>query len=404
MSRLPIRVRLTAAFALAMLCVLAGAGLFVYLRLRSDLNDGVNATLRNRISAVERESSNATPRVRGINFEDRKESLVQVLTPDGRLLDVVGGARRAALSPAEASRAALRTVRLERSVPGIDGTDTHFARTTASTSGPVIVAAGQSLVDRDEALKGVVASFVVGGAIAILLASGIGYLLARAGLAPVEAMTRRAREVSLTRADERLPLPEAHDEVRRLGETLNEMLDRLRHSFERERRFVSDASHELRTPIAIVKTELEGALRTGDYGPPVHEALVAAIEGATASLNWPKTCSSSLARARRAAGPARVVGGPAPPGRNTRQVFGPCSPAGTQHSHRGGWRQTHECRSASNAPGAGKPGGQLASPRRGRDRPQLRRRIRTRGAGGFRRRPGVHAGDCHTCVRPLRPR
>ena len=61
--------------------------------------------------------------------------------------------------------------------------------------------------------------------------------------------------------------PRAHDEIRRLGETLNEMLDRLRRSFERERRFVADASHELRTPIAVVKTELEGALRTGDYDP-----------------------------------------------------------------------------------------------------------------------------------------
>jgi two-component system, OmpR family, sensor kinase len=279
MSRLPIRIRLTAAFALAMLLVLAGAGLFVYLRLRADLNDGVNATLRNRVTAViDRQPAGGQPQVRGVTFEDRKESFVQVLTQDGRLLDVVGGARRPALTLDQIRRAASGRVMVERRLPGIDGPARLLARATPSRSGPVVVVAGQSLVDRNEALAGVVQSFVFGGVVAILLASGTGYFLARAGLAPVEAMRRRAREVSLSRDDERLPLPTARDEVRRLGETLNEMLDRLRHSFERERRFVSDASHELRTPIAVVKTELEGALRTGDYGPDVRDALVSAVD------------------------------------------------------------------------------------------------------------------------------
>jgi signal transduction histidine kinase len=74
--------------------------------------------------------------------------------------------------------------------------------------------------------------------------------------------------------DEQLPLPAAHDEIRRLGETLNELLARLRGSLERERRFVADASHELRTPLAVLKTELEAALRA----PDPDEAISAAVE------------------------------------------------------------------------------------------------------------------------------
>ena len=93
-------------------------------------------------------------------------------------------------------------------------------------------------------------------------------------------MRRRAREVSLSRADERLPLPQAHDEIRRLGETLNEMLDRLGQALERERHFVADASHELRTPVAVIKAELEGALRRGGHDPQVREALIASLEEA----------------------------------------------------------------------------------------------------------------------------
>jgi signal transduction histidine kinase len=268
-----------AAFALAMLLVLAGAGLFVYLRLRADLDDSVNATLRARAAAVATRQSVPRPAAARLAIvEDPEESFVQVLTPAGRLLDSAGGARDPALRPSEIRRAAAGIVIVERSVGGIEGTARVLGRPVRARARPEVVVVGQSLGDRDETLSGLVESFVVGGAVAILLASGIGYLLASAGLAPVEAMRRRAREVSLRRAGEQLPLPRARDEVWRLGETLNEMLDRLRRSFERERRFVADASHELRTPVAVIKTELEGALRTGDYSMDVREALVAAVE------------------------------------------------------------------------------------------------------------------------------
>jgi two-component system OmpR family sensor kinase len=272
-SRLPIRVRLTAAFALAMVLVLAAAGLFVYLRLKEDLDDNLRAGLDARARAVLTAGAADAGAA-----EEGEEGFAQLLARDASVLDSAGGVRGPALSRAEFAQARDDVVSVDRRVLGIEGTARVLARPADRPPGAAVVTVGQTLEDRDETLSGLAASFAVGGPIAVLLASIAGYLLAATGLRPVEAMRRRARQVSLTRAGERLPLPAARDEIRRLGETLNEMLDRLQRSFERERRFVADAGHELRTPVAVVKTELEGAMRTGDYGPDVREALVAAIE------------------------------------------------------------------------------------------------------------------------------
>jgi two-component system, OmpR family, sensor kinase len=277
-SRLPIRVRLTAAFALAMLLVLVGAGLFVYLRLRTDLDEGVDANLRTRAAAVVAQAQGARFPAAGAGGGQAEESFTAVLGPGGRVLDITPGVREQVLTAAELQRATRGPVTFERRIAGVEATTRVLARPLRGPSAASVVVVGQSLDDRDVALSGLTTSFVIGGVLAVLVASAVGYALATAGLAPVEAMRRRAADVSLTGDEERLPLPAARDEIRRLGETLNAMLDRLRRSFERERRFVADASHELRTPIAVVKTELEGALRTGDYGPQVRDALVAAVE------------------------------------------------------------------------------------------------------------------------------
>jgi signal transduction histidine kinase len=252
-------VRLTAVFALAMIVVLAGAALFVYVRLRADLDDSVNASLAARARAVAASGDAATA------AGDPEEVVAEVLR---------AGESSAILPSALVRRASHGPLVVERRVRGVEGTMRLLAR--PFSGGAVVV--GQSLDDRDETLAGLLASFAIGGPIAVALASLLGYALSTASLRPVDAMRRRAEDVSLG-ADDLLPLPAAHDEIRRLGETLNSMLERLRGSFDRERRFVADASHELRTPIAVLQTELETLLR-GEHPPDVREALRAAADEA----------------------------------------------------------------------------------------------------------------------------
>jgi two-component system, OmpR family, sensor kinase len=134
-----------------------------------------------------------------------------------------------------------------------------------------------ALGDRDEVLTSLLGLLLILGPAALLLAVFAGYRLAGAALRPVESMRREAAEISSETSGRRLPVPEARDEVRRLGETLNEMLERLDEGLLRERRFVADAGHELRTPLSLLRTELELALRR----PRSTEELQAAIRSAT---------------------------------------------------------------------------------------------------------------------------
>lgn len=281
MSRLPIRVRITAAFALAMLLVLVAAATFVYLRQRADLTETIDHGLARRsddVAAVIRRSGTRLAQASGGRVTDPEDSFVQVLTPQGRRVDGTKAVRAPVLSPEEARRASQGAIELERELPSIEGTARMLARPLASGGRSLVLVVGVSLADREETLSSLLRSFLIGVPIAVLLASGIGYRLATAGLAPVEAMRQRAKRVSLGRGGERLPLPAAQDEIRRLGETLNEMLARLEESFQRERRFVAEASHELRTPLAVLKAELEAAIRIVEHDAEVRESLGVALE------------------------------------------------------------------------------------------------------------------------------
>jgi heavy metal sensor kinase len=95
----------------------------------------------------------------------------------------------------------------------------------------------------------------------VILAGLVGFSISTRALTPVDRITAAVREISASNLSERLPVPNTHDELQRLSETLNDMLDRIEGSFNRNRQFTADASHELRAPLTLIHSAAEFALR-----------------------------------------------------------------------------------------------------------------------------------------------
>ncbi len=125
----------------------------------------------------------------------------------------------------------------------------------------------QSLHPQHEMLEDIRNTFLWAIPIALLVASIGGYVLARKSLEPVAAMAAQARGMGAANLHVRLAVLNPRDELGQLAVTFNQLLERLEESFERQKRFMADASHELRTPVAILYGEAEVTLSRADRSP-----------------------------------------------------------------------------------------------------------------------------------------
>src|SRR5882762_7559576 len=129
-----------------------------------------------------------------------------------------------------------------------------------SPSDKFLIVTAKSPHEEQETLEQVRTAFGIAIPVALILASLGGFLLAKRSLAPVAEMGEQAARISSMNLHERLPVKSERDEVGRLAIIINDLLSRLNRSFEQQRRFMADASHELRPPLAIVRGEAEVAL------------------------------------------------------------------------------------------------------------------------------------------------
>ena len=259
--RISIRQRLTAWYAAALLLGLGIFALGMWVALQERLIAGVDGRLRQRIQGLETAlGAEAEIRDRAQLQQELAEFVREI--PDGSLVQLRDAAGAVLL--ASSKQKALPPIG-GRSAPyteNIDGRQLRVATSRLQSAGSVYDA--QVAVSLDEIL-GVMQDF---RHLLLLLIPGVlivaclgGYWLSSRALRPVDEITTVARSIGVQNLSQRIAVPRTGDELARMAQTWNDVLERLDVAVQRIRQFTSDASHELRTPLALIRATAELALR-----------------------------------------------------------------------------------------------------------------------------------------------
>ncbi|MBK9178799.1 MAG: HAMP domain-containing protein [Acidimicrobiales bacterium] len=261
-GRLSVRWRITVVAAAVVAVGLALAGVVVLRSARWVLEDRIRNADQVAVDTIARALERGADPARAARVTGLRRLLfVQIVDAQGQVV---------AASPVLRDVAALGGTAAGPGMPISDLFDVPEADwlTTEATaqrpSGPLTVVGFSPSGDVDRATAALRSVLVVTVPVLIVLVGLLTWVLVGRALHPVDAIRSEVDEISGTSLDRRVPEPGGDDEIARLARTMNGMLDRLERASHRQQRFVSDASHELRSPLSAIRTDLEVALREGD--------------------------------------------------------------------------------------------------------------------------------------------
>ena len=255
-----IRFRITALAALSVVVVLVGVstGLVAIHRRQLTLNLDLALTQR----AQDLTALLATADLETVELAATpQEGFAQVLSMDG---EIIASSPNLRGGPLQIDYEAGGPDAFSR-VSGLAIDDDVFrvlSRTVPTASGSVVLQVGTTLDDVTESTDALVGTLLIAIPLTVVLLASVVWWLVGRTLKPVESIRSEVAEIGATDLHRRVPLSGAKDEIGRLAETMNVMLERLERSVERQQRFVGDASHELRSPLARLRTEIEVDLAT----------------------------------------------------------------------------------------------------------------------------------------------